>query len=396
MDLPRLLGSGGAKNAAKDKLLSHDSHSWCDQRAGGLADEVESVPTWPSTITWHLRELIDQERRQREAMMASFLGRLEEVEQRVLRDSSIAASPAAMQPEVVGKAAESHIEDGSINSIEPMLATLLGRLEEVERKVSRDLAPECNQMAHQMLEKLNENRIKDGTIGVMEPFWDMIGLGNADAVDSNHDDITTEVAHCSVSGGRAAALRNVSFAATSELQPDVAHCIDSGGRAAASRNVTFAATLDLEPDVVNQDSSKTIRTKPASNATSEGHLSAFLRSTRSFLLGDEASDETHGRWISAQDQKRMDAVNCFLGEHGFQKMNERKRLPPMRMRYTHALHIAAESGDKRLVKMLVEEGSDPSLRNSAGKTALQVAEAKSRNGSHVGVVLYLSRAQNRA
>jgi len=156
--------------------------------------------------------------------------------------------------------------------------------------------------------------------------------------------------------------------------------------------VSFAATSELEPDLIEQSHTKTMRTKAASSATNDSHFSAFLRSTRTFLLGDETANVSN----SAQDQKRMDVVNCFLTKQGLQKLNERKRLPPMRMRYTHALHIAAESNDKRLVKMLVEEGADPLLKNSTGKTALQVAEARSSNGSHVGVVRYLSRATNRA
>jgi len=74
------------------------------------------------------------------------------------------------------------------------------------------------------------------------------------------------------------------------------------------------------------------------------------------------------RWV------RKTAVATFLRDNGFSSVNEAKRTL---LRTTYPLHLAAEMGNARMVKMLIREGADLTLQNSAGRSALQVAREES-------------------
>merc|ERR1719230_1296844 len=73
-------------------------------------------------------------------------------------------------------------------------------------------------------------------------------------------------------------------------------------------------------------------------------------------------------------------VQAFLKEKGFKAVDAPKR---SLLRTTYALHCAAECGNERLVELLLQEGADPNQKNSAGKTAAEVAQKKSKKGSHI-------------
>jgi len=76
---------------------------------------------------------------------------------------------------------------------------------------------------------------------------------------------------------------------------------------------------------------------------------------------------------------RREAVATFLVENGFTGVTaKRKRL----VFATYPLHVAAEKGDALLISYLLEEGADAQQRNSTGRTALQVARRKNKDGSH--------------
>mmetsp|Transcript_48656 Transcript_48656/g.155449 ORF Transcript_48656/g.155449 Transcript_48656/m.155449 type:complete len:219 (-) Transcript_48656:306-962(-) len=87
--------------------------------------------------------------------------------------------------------------------------------------------------------------------------------------------------------------------------------------------------------------------------------------------------EERERWV------RKTAVIAFLKEHGFAAVNTPKKFM---MKTTFALHVAAEAGNAKMVAMLLKEGADPGMRNSQGKTALQMARIKDVDDSHAEVI----------
>mmetsp|Transcript_45497 Transcript_45497/g.87461 ORF Transcript_45497/g.87461 Transcript_45497/m.87461 type:complete len:225 (+) Transcript_45497:62-736(+) len=81
--------------------------------------------------------------------------------------------------------------------------------------------------------------------------------------------------------------------------------------------------------------------------------------------------QERGRWV------RKTAVAAFLRDNGFTSVNEAKRTL---LRTTYPLHLAAEMGNARMVEMLIREGAELTLQNSAGRTALQVAREENAKG----------------
>mmetsp|Transcript_71681 Transcript_71681/g.180892 ORF Transcript_71681/g.180892 Transcript_71681/m.180892 type:complete len:381 (-) Transcript_71681:185-1327(-) len=88
----------------------------------------------------------------------------------------------------------------------------------------------------------------------------------------------------------------------------------------------------------------------------------------------------------SEDQQR-EVLRAFLAQNGFSKVNGKRR---KRMRAAYPLHVAVEQADERIVRFLLEERADPSLRNSAGLTPLEVAQKCNSTGSHVAVVEVLA------
>mmetsp|Transcript_24605 Transcript_24605/g.46452 ORF Transcript_24605/g.46452 Transcript_24605/m.46452 type:complete len:194 (+) Transcript_24605:47-628(+) len=87
---------------------------------------------------------------------------------------------------------------------------------------------------------------------------------------------------------------------------------------------------------------------------------------------------------------RQLCVSTFLRKHGFAAVNIPKR---SWMQRTYALHKAAELADETMIEMLLAEGADWSLRNSAGRTAADVAKKRDKCGSHATVFNMLVDAQ---
>merc|ERR1712113_676630 len=84
-------------------------------------------------------------------------------------------------------------------------------------------------------------------------------------------------------------------------------------------------------------------------------------------------------------------VGTFLREGSFPGINETRsngwtlcKAPTF-----YPLHAAADVGDAQMVAMLLKEGADPTLQTSVGKTALNIAEDRDRDGSHDAVVRLL-------
>jgi hypothetical protein len=90
-----------------------------------------------------------------------------------------------------------------------------------------------------------------------------------------------------------------------------------------------------------------------------------------------------------QIQERKDVVAIFLKEHKFKDVTAPKSSFGSK---TYPVHLAAKLGNQQMVQMLLLEGADPLQKDSAGKTPLQVAQKKARDGSHLGVVRVLGGA----
>merc|ERR1712004_1419 len=89
----------------------------------------------------------------------------------------------------------------------------------------------------------------------------------------------------------------------------------------------------------------------------------------------------------AKEQERKALVGAFLKEHGYSDVGRPKRTMT---KTKYPIHTAAKIGDSRVVAALIEEGADPAQKNSAGRTALQVAEKLNKKGSHADAVRALS------
>mmetsp|Transcript_5769 Transcript_5769/g.13301 ORF Transcript_5769/g.13301 Transcript_5769/m.13301 type:complete len:191 (-) Transcript_5769:7-579(-) len=50
------------------------------------------------------------------------------------------------------------------------------------------------------------------------------------------------------------------------------------------------------------------------------------------------------------------------------------------------IHVAARLGENEMVRLLLKAGADPTVKNSSGKTALDVAKAVNQRGSHQLVI----------
>jgi hypothetical protein len=81
------------------------------------------------------------------------------------------------------------------------------------------------------------------------------------------------------------------------------------------------------------------------------------------------------------------AVQKFLFEHKFATVNGFKyKITCSGYKKTHPLHVAARKADTFMVKCLMEQGADPSLKDSKDRTALDVARQYNRNHNHAKVI----------
>ncbi len=85
----------------------------------------------------------------------------------------------------------------------------------------------------------------------------------------------------------------------------------------------------------------------------------------------------------AKERERKAHVAAFLKQNGFSGVAAPKK---SLFKTTYPIHVAAELGDERMVELLLLEGADATQKNSAGKTAAQLAQKKDKKGSHAPVV----------
>jgi len=114
---------------------------------------------------------------------------------------------------------------------------------------------------------------------------------------------------------------------------------------------------------------------------------------KSRLAHEKAAQAVTARRLEAErlarEQERKALVLAFLKEHGYSDVGTPKRTM---LKTKYPIHTAAKTGDPKIVIALLEEGANPAQRNSAGKTAIQVAQQKNKKGSHANVLHALGGA----
>merc|ERR1712187_94244 len=89
------------------------------------------------------------------------------------------------------------------------------------------------------------------------------------------------------------------------------------------------------------------------------------------------------------EAERKAVVRAFLKEHGYCDVDAPKQ---KMLKTKYPIHTAAKKGDPKIVAALLEEGANPSQKNSMGQTAIQIAQQKDKNGSHADVLRALGGA----
>merc|ERR1712232_1269528 len=87
-----------------------------------------------------------------------------------------------------------------------------------------------------------------------------------------------------------------------------------------------------------------------------------------------------------QEQKRKALVAAFLKKHAYNDVCIPKKTM---LKTKYPIHTAAKMGDLNIVTALLEEGANPAQKNSAGQTAVQIAEQRNKKGSHAKVLRIL-------
>jgi hypothetical protein len=83
------------------------------------------------------------------------------------------------------------------------------------------------------------------------------------------------------------------------------------------------------------------------------------------------------------EKANSDKVAAFLKEHAFTGVNAKKT---KMFRSKYPLHAAVETCDADMVRLLVSSGADPALKNSSGKTPIQLAQSSNKKDSHTRVL----------
>eukprot|EP00441_Pelagodinium_beii_P045643 CAMPEP_0197623998 /NCGR_PEP_ID=MMETSP1338-20131121/3833_1 /TAXON_ID=43686 ORGANISM="Pelagodinium beii, Strain RCC1491" /NCGR_SAMPLE_ID=MMETSP1338 /ASSEMBLY_ACC=CAM_ASM_000754 /LENGTH=244 /DNA_ID=CAMNT_0043194093 /DNA_START=58 /DNA_END=792 /DNA_ORIENTATION=+ len=93
-------------------------------------------------------------------------------------------------------------------------------------------------------------------------------------------------------------------------------------------------------------------------------------------------------------KERRSSIDAFLKKNGFTAVNAPKK--SLLSGTVYALHKAAKAGDARMAQALLLEGADKAKKDSAGKTALEVAQKNNRKDSHKDVIKALTTTERAA
>jgi len=116
-----------------------------------------------------------------------------------------------------------------------------------------------------------------------------------------------------------------------------------------------------------------------------------------FQLMDQARcREDKRRARQEEKERRRQLLDKFFKDYGFRRgvngPQTRTIWAFCRQITTYPLHRAAALGDAYLVEMLLREGAEVALKDSKGKTAVEVAEMKNKDGSHNDALRWLEAA----
>jgi hypothetical protein len=107
-------------------------------------------------------------------------------------------------------------------------------------------------------------------------------------------------------------------------------------------------------------------------------------------LAEQQAAEERARQEEARTQAEADAqkVNEYLTSHGFKGgVNAKKKSI---MKYQYPLHIAVKEQNPEMVKLLIEQGADATLKNASGRTpgdkAEQYTKKKKGDATSVSIV----------
>jgi len=119
----------------------------------------------------------------------------------------------------------------------------------------------------------------------------------------------------------------------------------------------------------------------------EHELQQQERDREAALRAQEEQQKAEMEHLKRIERKKV--VGRWLKDNGFSSVIEPKKssiIGPVGVSSKYALHVAAEKGDEKMVEMLLQEGADRKIKNSAGKTPSEVAKKKDKNGSHIAVM----------
>jgi len=97
--------------------------------------------------------------------------------------------------------------------------------------------------------------------------------------------------------------------------------------------------------------------------------------------------EAERQVLLKEERERKEALEGFCRQNGFAGITAPRRsgCTLWSATTTYPLHFAAEVADTRVVEMLLKEGVNREQKNSAGKTAADIARKKDKSGSHADV-----------
>lgn len=112
------------------------------------------------------------------------------------------------------------------------------------------------------------------------------------------------------------------------------------------------------------------------------------------LAGGLKPDRTETTFAIRRALTQNSYLLDFLQRHGFSSPHSQRQLgdsdSTIQLERWYPLHVAAQLGDHEIVSLLLEAGADPEQLGEGNLTAIDVALAENRNGSH-SYVLFLLR-----
>lgn len=118
----------------------------------------------------------------------------------------------------------------------------------------------------------------------------------------------------------------------------------------------------------------------------EAALEAALESAEQEVSAEESGDAV-GPMETAKSFADRATVADWLKRRGFSTVLSRRR--SLVFGSTFPLHAAVKENDAEMIRLLVQAGADPALKNSSGQTPLRLAQKCDKKGSHFAALQVL-------